>query len=483
MIRSVNLIAGFPRTLLVVAFLFVNCSAGLLAARNVWSQPCQVTLAAQDVELLPGGGVTIGVTLENAAAVRGLSLRLTDVPDELSLVVCNATARTAGFSCSCVEVAASNRINIICVSLTGDLITPGAGEVVRVQLEDKEPSCSPGTSATVEVSNVAVADENSQALSSCVESGEILCAGICGDGALDPGEDCDDGNTVDGDGCRADCTVEECGDGIVDPQEECDDDNTNDGDGCSATCKLEELDHFKCYPAKTAPKTPKFESRDVTLVDQFETRLSTVVNPAKLCNPVDKNEEGVFDQTAHLACYATKDVKTNPKQPKFAARNLQIENQFGSQQLTISAAKSLCVPSEKDGVDSLLRLDHFKCYGAKTTKKTPKFQQRDVLLVDQFETKNTTVLKPIGLCTPVDKNSEGIRTPSQHLTCYSIKDVKGQDKFEKRNALVDNQFGQQTLTVTKPNTLCVPSTITDLGPALIDPDEDKEEEPVDDEAE
>ena len=29
--------------------------------------------------------------------------------------------------------------------------------------------------------------------------------GLCGNGKLDPGEECDDGNTVDGDGCMSDC--------------------------------------------------------------------------------------------------------------------------------------------------------------------------------------------------------------------------------------------------------------------------------------
>lgn len=36
-----------------------------------------------------------------------------------------------------------------------------------------------------------------------------VCAGLCGNHALDTGEDCDDGNTVnDGNGCLADCTFE-----------------------------------------------------------------------------------------------------------------------------------------------------------------------------------------------------------------------------------------------------------------------------------
>jgi cysteine-rich repeat protein len=59
---------------------------------------------------------------------------------------------------------------------------------------------------------------------------------------VDAGEECDDGNTADGDGCSASCTNEVtpvCGDGILQSGEECDDGNTADGDGCSATCATE----------------------------------------------------------------------------------------------------------------------------------------------------------------------------------------------------------------------------------------------------
>ena len=66
----------------------------------------------------------------------------------------------------------------------------------------------------------------------------------CGDGTLDVGEECDDGNNVNGDGCSAICTIEEdvvpiCGDGTLDVGEECDDGNNVDGDGCSAVCTVE----------------------------------------------------------------------------------------------------------------------------------------------------------------------------------------------------------------------------------------------------
>ncbi len=61
----------------------------------------------------------------------------------------------------------------------------------------------------------------------------------CGNGTLDPGEQCDDGNAAAGDGCRPNCTIEVCGDGIKDPQEDCDDGNVAGGDCCSPTCKAD----------------------------------------------------------------------------------------------------------------------------------------------------------------------------------------------------------------------------------------------------
>jgi len=78
----------------------------------------------------------------------------------------------------------------------------------------------------------------------------------CGDGRLQRGEACDDGDSEAGDGCSADCrTVEQdfvcpapgedcvpsvqCGDGRVSGREQCDDQNRRQGDGCSRDCELE----------------------------------------------------------------------------------------------------------------------------------------------------------------------------------------------------------------------------------------------------
>lgn len=61
----------------------------------------------------------------------------------------------------------------------------------------------------------------------------------CGDGVTNPGEECDDGNAIDGDGCDSNCTFTACGNGLVTAGEACDDGNTSPGDCCDASCQLE----------------------------------------------------------------------------------------------------------------------------------------------------------------------------------------------------------------------------------------------------
>lgn len=92
------------------------------------------------------------------------------------------------------------------------------------------------------------------------DSGVLGPTPNCGNSTIDPGEDCDDGNTERGDGCSANCRLEEgfvcpqpgapcvnsvvCGDGIIAGREQCDDGNNKGGDGCNEDCKREA--NFDC---------------------------------------------------------------------------------------------------------------------------------------------------------------------------------------------------------------------------------------------
>ncbi|HXJ35612.1 MAG TPA: DUF4215 domain-containing protein [Candidatus Eisenbacteria bacterium] len=58
----------------------------------------------------------------------------------------------------------------------------------------------------------------------------------CGDGNLDPDEECDDHNTTSCDGCSSVCQIETCGNNRIDCNEQCDDGNTVSGDTCHGDC-------------------------------------------------------------------------------------------------------------------------------------------------------------------------------------------------------------------------------------------------------
>ena len=77
-----------------------------------------------------------------------------------------------------------------------------------------------------------------------VEEGEESSGGdpepACGDGVVQAGEECDDGNDAENDDCLPSCLAASCGDGVVwDGVEQCDDDNVVPS-SCPSNCLLPE---------------------------------------------------------------------------------------------------------------------------------------------------------------------------------------------------------------------------------------------------
>jgi cysteine-rich repeat protein len=109
-------------------------------------------------------------------------------------------------------------------------------------------------------------DQNTTAKAGCdtfclIEAGYVcsgqpsVCVATCGTGQLDSGEECDDGNLTAGDGCGDNCQIEGgwkcsqpdgdmdkslcepvCGDGQILGKEVCDDGDNEDTNGCKANC-------------------------------------------------------------------------------------------------------------------------------------------------------------------------------------------------------------------------------------------------------
>lgn len=112
-----------------------------------------------------------------------------------------------------------------------------------------ERVCDPHRTTCVLPSQVDVCDGQADG-APCTFPGEDLgvcdhgvChSAFCGDGFESEGEICDDANSIDGDGCSAQCRSNEtCGNNIVDVAvgENCDDGNFLSGDGCSSRCGAE----------------------------------------------------------------------------------------------------------------------------------------------------------------------------------------------------------------------------------------------------
>lgn len=228
--------------------------------------------------------------------------------------------------------------------------------------------------------------------------------------------------------------------------------------------------YMRCYQARRTKKTPKLIPQSVSLVDQFATAQATAKVQRQLCNP--SSVEGAFfpgiDQTAHLTCYATKDTSTVPK---FKHISVEVTNFFGTQQLTLSKAFQLCVPSEKGIVPaaptpSSLDIDHYRCYKANFKKGFVFSPPTGVDIGDQFEftTANVRPGNRLTFCNPVNKNGEGILNPAAHLTCFRLLEAVSEPN---KDVAVDNQFGNdQRLTVrrqTASTQLCLPSTKTVLA--------------------
>ncbi|MEZ4369008.1 MAG: hypothetical protein R2939_22415 [Kofleriaceae bacterium] len=133
------------------------------------------------------------------------------------------------------------------LALMGGCVAPVATETCADGAVCPSPKVCAPTGACVEAARVeaceGLADGTMCELGGGLGAGECrrgVCelAG-CGNGQVDSGEACDDGNDVDDDGCSNACTLPRCGDQIVQAGEACDDGAGNGNDrACTSTCEV-----------------------------------------------------------------------------------------------------------------------------------------------------------------------------------------------------------------------------------------------------
>ena len=212
------------------------------------------------------------------------------------------------------------------------------------------------------------------------------------------------------------------------------------------------INHFNIY-LNGQSHPPLLE--EVTLTDQFATRVHILGSIARYGVPVDKNGEGIPDPLAHLTFWQFED--NNPQ----VFRTVVVRNQFGDYTLNVFSSRYLLAPSLKNNSQPIPlpdTHDHYKCYDV-FGDAIPV----DVQLQDQFEIGSGVSLSPTLLCNPAEKvlnsgETYPVNKPDEHLVCYTYEQVI----TPPRQVIAEDQFGLWPLTLVDRRGLCVPSLKDDF---------------------
>jgi hypothetical protein len=222
----------------------------------------------------------------------------------------------------------------------------------------------------------------------------------------------------------------------------------------TATATPEPLNHFLCYEAHERP----VNRAGVELEDQFDKNgpsTVTVQKAKRLCVPADKNGEdpSAPNDPAHLTAYTIH--QTSPRFVRLGPIPVAPDNPIlFPMTVTLTRPERLLVPASKNpGTPPppplAAPIDHYKCYRVKGAVT----RLQGVPVKTQFGDVTVDIKKPLHLCTPVDKNGEGVIDDLHHLLCYQVRATSQ----TPRTVSTNNQFEQKTFDIFGIRELCVPA--------------------------
>lgn len=307
---------------------------------------------------------------------------------------------------------------------------------------------------------------------------QIGPACTCGNGMLDAGEQCDDGNTANGDCCSTLCIFEPNGSPCPDDGSTCTLDQC-DGAGqcthpasmippvCTATPTRTGTPTSTPTYSPTPNTPPPAQSYTPTVTPTVTVTSSATVSPSSTPTPTETPTtplESFLCFSARIASGAT------PFTPQLG---LSLESAYRSVDTDVTRPVGVCNAASVNGASpqAPLNLDHLRLYQHKPSEGTPPFPPVTTQEVtNQFGTLTVDVVRPTRLLVPhwqsfITQPPQPTDPRVDHFDCFSVRTSRGTPKFTSIvGTSIQDQFLNMNFDVLKPTRLCAPANFADGQP-------------------
>ncbi len=123
------------------------------------------------------GEVTVPLQLDSDEPVRAILAKIVSLSGTVELVddSTSCVGRAQGFSCRANAVAGGGHINVVVVSLGGQVIPAGAGTIMSLRLRLANGSCAATPDSVLAVRDAVVADPVNKPIAAELEDGRVAC--------------------------------------------------------------------------------------------------------------------------------------------------------------------------------------------------------------------------------------------------------------------------------------------------------------------
>jgi len=209
------------------------------------------------------------------------------------------------------------------------------------------------------------------------------------------------------------------------------------------------LDHFLFYDMATQPAgdiigvQTQFDVGPASGPERIQLRAAVMFG-----NPVQKNDEKILDQNAHLTFYLAYDAVPDPM------RIVNYTDQFGRRKVVIGRKFGFLAPTQKArrGTAFPTELDHYVAFEALDSSGPVN---KAVKLRDQWGSYEAKVGQPMFFAAPSrkwhDGQVDGIKNAKAHLAIYRISPTTAVNAAKTRD-----QFGSRIVNSGRIVLLAVP---------------------------